>query len=213
MGPHPERENARGRQHRRGRPTPPRARASARGRRETHGLMIRCPSAGVNLLHRYCSALMAALSTGGPPCDGSPPCSCPSSALAAPAAPGADAPVPDEARLRAMTARFVPVDIGADVSALPGERAPRAREDDRGGARPRRPLPPPGLGRQRGAPARAPGRPLPARPGPAPRLPRQQGAVVPARPRRRRSCPACRRSRRRPTSIPPAPRRPRSRRG
>jgi hypothetical protein len=40
--------------------------------------------------------------------------------LAAPA-PGADAPglVPDEARLRAMTARFAPVDIGADVSSLP----------------------------------------------------------------------------------------------
>jgi len=40
-----------------------------------------------------------------------------------PAARGAEAPVPDEARLRAMTARFVPVDIGADVSGLPqGER-------------------------------------------------------------------------------------------
>jgi hypothetical protein len=38
--------------------------------------------------------------------------------LAVPAAP-ADAPVPDEARLRAMTARFAPVEIGADVSALP----------------------------------------------------------------------------------------------
>jgi hypothetical protein len=38
--------------------------------------------------------------------------------LAIPAAP-ADTPVPDEARLRAMTARFAPVDIGADVSALP----------------------------------------------------------------------------------------------
>ena len=40
-------------------------------------------------------------------------------ALAAPGARGADAPPPDEARLRAMTARFVPVDIGADVSTLP----------------------------------------------------------------------------------------------
>jgi hypothetical protein len=38
-------------------------------------------------------------------------------ALAAAPAPGAD--VPDEARLRAMTARFVPVDLGADVGALP----------------------------------------------------------------------------------------------
>src|SRR4030042_43872 len=38
--------------------------------------------------------------------------------LAVPAAP-ADAPLPDEARLRAMTARFAPVEIGADVSALP----------------------------------------------------------------------------------------------
>jgi len=38
--------------------------------------------------------------------------------LAVPAAP-ADAPVPDEARLRAMTARFAPVDIGADVTGLP----------------------------------------------------------------------------------------------
>ena len=40
-------------------------------------------------------------------------------ALVPPAVHGADAPVPDEARLRAMTARFAPVDIGADVSALP----------------------------------------------------------------------------------------------
>jgi hypothetical protein len=37
--------------------------------------------------------------------------------LAAPVLSAAD--VPDESRLRAMTARFVPVDIGADVSALP----------------------------------------------------------------------------------------------
>ena len=43
--------------------------------------------------------------------------------LALPAARGAEAPAPDEARLRAMTARFVPVDIAADVSGLPqGER-------------------------------------------------------------------------------------------
>ena len=43
--------------------------------------------------------------------------------LAVPAAP-ADAPVPDEARLRAMTARFAPVDIGADLAGLPAsERA------------------------------------------------------------------------------------------
>jgi hypothetical protein len=40
-------------------------------------------------------------------------------ALPLPVARGADAPVPDEARLRAMTARFTPIDIGADVSALP----------------------------------------------------------------------------------------------
>jgi hypothetical protein len=40
-------------------------------------------------------------------------------ALTAPAAPGADTPLPDEARLRAMTARFAPVDIGADLSTLP----------------------------------------------------------------------------------------------
>jgi hypothetical protein len=38
--------------------------------------------------------------------------------LAVPAAP-ADAPVPDETRLRAMTARFAPVDVGADVTGLP----------------------------------------------------------------------------------------------
>jgi len=38
-------------------------------------------------------------------------------ALVAPTLRAAD--VPDEARLRAMTARFAPVDIGADVSALP----------------------------------------------------------------------------------------------
>jgi hypothetical protein len=37
----------------------------------------------------------------------------------APAAGGGDAAVPDEAQLRAMTARFVPVDIGVDASALP----------------------------------------------------------------------------------------------
>lgn len=40
-------------------------------------------------------------------------------ALATPLARGADVPVPDEARLRAMTARFAPVNIGADVSGLP----------------------------------------------------------------------------------------------
>ena len=40
-------------------------------------------------------------------------------ALVPAAVPGADVAPPDEARLRAMTARFVPVDIGADVSALP----------------------------------------------------------------------------------------------
>jgi len=45
--------------------------------------------------------------------------------LAAPAAPGAEVAVPDEARLRSMTARFVPVDVGADVGALP-ERERRA---------------------------------------------------------------------------------------
>jgi len=39
-------------------------------------------------------------------------------APAAPAAP-AEGAAPDEARLRAMTARFVPVDIGADVTGLP----------------------------------------------------------------------------------------------
>ena len=38
------------------------------------------------------------------------------------------APVPDEARLRAMTARFAPVEIGADVSRLPeGERRALAK--------------------------------------------------------------------------------------
>jgi len=43
--------------------------------------------------------------------------------LASAAAPGADPPSPDAARLRAMTARFAPVPIGADVSGLPaGER-------------------------------------------------------------------------------------------
>jgi hypothetical protein len=42
---------------------------------------------------------------------------------AAAAAPLPAAEVPDEARLRTMTARFAPVDIGADVSSLPeGER-------------------------------------------------------------------------------------------
>ncbi|MCM2257689.1 MAG: hypothetical protein NDJ94_18805 [Vicinamibacteria bacterium] len=48
--------------------------------------------------------------------------------LLAPAAAGTDSGVPDEARLRAMTARFAPVDIGADVSALPAsERQALAR--------------------------------------------------------------------------------------
>ena len=60
--------------------------------------------------------------------------------------PPAAGPAPDEARLRAMTARFAPVDIGADVSSLPRGRAPRAREDGRGGARRRRALPAPGRG-------------------------------------------------------------------
>jgi peptidase M49-like protein len=40
-------------------------------------------------------------------------------AAATAAAPLPAAEVPDEARLRAMTARFAPVDIGADVSSLP----------------------------------------------------------------------------------------------
>jgi hypothetical protein len=43
-------------------------------------------------------------------------------------APPSAAPPPDEARLRAMTARFASVDIGADVSALPeGERRALAK--------------------------------------------------------------------------------------
>jgi hypothetical protein len=40
-------------------------------------------------------------------------------ALASTPLRGADAPVPDEAQLRAMTARFAPVDIGADLTGLP----------------------------------------------------------------------------------------------
>ena len=44
------------------------------------------------------------------------------------AAPPAAGPAPDEAQLRAMTARFAPVDIGADVSSLPeGERRALAK--------------------------------------------------------------------------------------
>ena len=47
-------------------------------------------------------------------------------ALAAPALPAAD--IPDEARLRAMTARYAPVAIGADVASLPqGERRALAK--------------------------------------------------------------------------------------
>ena len=76
-------------------------------------------------------------------------------AAAAAAAPPAPAPAPDEARLRAMTARFAPVDIGADVSRLPdGERralaklVEAARVDGRA-------LPAPGVGRERAAAARA----------------------------------------------------------
>ena len=37
----------------------------------------------------------------------------------APVAPGGEPSVPDEATLRAMTARFAPVDLGADLSGLP----------------------------------------------------------------------------------------------
>jgi hypothetical protein len=48
--------------------------------------------------------------------------------LPIPVASGGDAPVPDEARLRAMTAHFVPVDIGADLTGLPqSERLSLAR--------------------------------------------------------------------------------------
>ena len=44
------------------------------------------------------------------------------------AAPPAAGPAPDEVHLRAMTARFAPVDIGADVASLPeGERRALAR--------------------------------------------------------------------------------------
>ena len=52
-------------------------------------------------------------------------------------------PVNDQARpprsrrsteLQTMTARFAPADIGADLSALPAERTPRARQAGRGGA-------------------------------------------------------------------------------
>jgi hypothetical protein len=50
---------------------------------------------------------------------------------AVPASPLPAAGVPDEARLRGMTARFAPVDIGADVSALPeSERRALARMVD-----------------------------------------------------------------------------------
>jgi hypothetical protein len=48
--------------------------------------------------------------------------------LALPTARGADEPVPGEARLRAMTARYAPVAIGADVASLPqSERRALAR--------------------------------------------------------------------------------------
>ena len=68
-------------------------------------------------------------------------------------APGAPAPVPDEARLRAMSARFAPVDIGADVAALPeGERRALAKTIEAARDH-RRDLPAPGVGGERAAAA------------------------------------------------------------
>ena len=61
--------------------------------------------------------------------DACSPCSL--SASPCPSAAGEHA-IPDEAALRAVTARFAPVDLGADISRLPDERAPGPREDDRG---------------------------------------------------------------------------------
>ncbi len=73
-------------------------------------------------------------------------------------------------------------------------RAPRARQDDRGGARRRRALPAAGLGGQRAAAARAARRPLAARPGAAPRVPARQGPLVDVSTTTSRSCRVFRRS-------------------
>ena len=105
-------------------------------------------------------------------------------AVAWPAAAGSPASVPDEARLRAMTARFAPVDIGADVAALPaGERQALAKLVE--AARIIDAL----FLRQVWAGNEALLLELladetPARPRAAARLPAQQGPVVAARPRR-----------------------------
>ena len=88
-----------------------------------------------------------------------------------------------------MTARFAPVDLTADVSRLPDERAPGAGEAGRGREGLRRAVPAPGLGGQRGDAPRPGARRLAARPRAAALLPDQQGAVVAPRSRTSRSFP------------------------
>ena len=92
---------------------------------------------------------------------------------------------PDAAALQKMTARFAPVDIGADISGAAAGRAAGAGAPDRSGADHGRALPAPGLGRQRGAADGPRRRRERARPGAAAQLPDQQGPLVAPRPRRR----------------------------
>ena len=120
---------------------------------------------------------------------------------------------PDAAALQTMTARFAPVDIGADVSALPaGERRALAKLVEAGRIMDALFLRQVWAGNE-AVLARPAGRPDAARPGAPARVPRQQGPVVAARPQRAVHPRRARRSPRARTSIRPARRRPTSRRG
>ena len=91
---------------------------------------------------------------------------------------------PDVAALQRMTARFAPVDIGADLSALPaGERRALAKLVEAGRVMDALFLRQAWGGNERGA-LRPAGRCVAARPGEAARVPDQQGPVGVARPQR-----------------------------
>ncbi len=114
---------------------------------------------------------------------------------------------------RGMTARFAPVDLTADISSLPGSERQALKRLVEAAEDPRRPVPAPGVGRQRDDAAR---------PGSATRRPwAGPGCTISSSTRGRgrgstttsRSSPARRRSRRRPTSTRPAPPRKTSRPG
>ena len=126
------------------------------------------------------------------------------------ASPGAAASIPDAAELARMTARFAPVDIGADITDAPGQRAPGAGQARRGRSRARRHLPAPGVGRQFTAADGPRRRRHAARAGPPALLHDQQGPVVESRSQRalhsRRAGQAAPGA----GSTPPAPRKPTS---